>query len=1025
MFVFLNVFIAALAVSAADGVCGIRADTTIDILTSLKIPVVTGSLVIDGKVTDPSWQGAATLMMKNAALSSYGDGGDARIAVRGKYLCLAAVIPEDRRLVVRSTGINPVWEREDLIAWRLKYQSPADGRTYFTTVAVNAFGALSLFAGDTHYFGNIGDDVINSRRRLIGIHGAVSVPRNEFVRATGSELEWVKDILCAAAIGDDGWSVEVALPLKEFGPGGFISIERVRAPRPTAPQLSWFWPAANVRQYFQLPPAGDEPAPAWQPPTLPKNDAGERDNPTPDALSRDVATLPAVAWTKEERASLDAASMLERSLRSRMAAFAEEEKRAWKKVNTREDWEKFRDRRLAALRDWIGPMPERTPLRTTVTKRLSTGDGFVIENLVFESRPHLLVSANLYLPEKISAKMPALIVIHSHHAPKTQVELQDLGMTSARAGTAVLIMDQINAGERSQSQPWARESYYGRYATGNQLYLAGESLIKWMAWDIIRGVDVLLERPYIDPDRIVLLGAVAGGGDPAALTATLDPRIDAVIPFCFGEAGPEEHYTEGPRPYDAETADPGWAFWETTRNLPHSAREQYFPWFLCAAGAPRPFIFAFELGWPQTVEEEPIWSRYKKVYQFYDAADRLADVDGFGPFPGPGETNQVATHHRQQIDKILHRWFDFPIPAGEVHDMRSESELACITAAAARAAEAEPVAEIARQLAEERLSAARAARARLTPAEAKAALRLALEKKLGDIEPIGKPLVTSLWSRRQENFRVEASSVQTEKGIVLPVFLLIPDKGPARHPVVMALAQAGKAAWLTERPTEIAALLAKGISVCLPDLRGMGELNASTSRGPGAMNLAANELMLGGTMTGARLKDARTIFHWLSRRRDVDPKAIAVWGDSFSEANAPGFNFDQSPGQVSGPISQRQAEPLGPFLAQLTALYEDDVSAVACRGGLVSFLSVLDDRFSQIPQDVIVPGLLQVADLADIVSAIGPRTVLLQDLVDGRNKRVLQETIKNEYRVSSPNVTLGENTGALSPAAWLTEKIGR
>jgi hypothetical protein len=29
------------------------------------------------------------------------------------------------------------------------------------------------------------------------------------------------------------------------------------------------------------------------------------------------------------------------------------------------------------------------------------------------------------------------------------------------------------------------------------------------------------------------------------------------IPFNFGEAGPEEHYTEGPRPYDFETADPG------------------------------------------------------------------------------------------------------------------------------------------------------------------------------------------------------------------------------------------------------------------------------------------------------------------------------------------------------------------------------------------------------------------------------------------------------------------------------------
>ena len=107
-------------------------------------------------------------------------------------------------------------------------------------------------------------------------------------------------------------------------------------------------------------------------------------------------------------------------------------------------------------------------------------------------------------------------MVHSHHAPKVQSELQDMGMTWARSGTAVFIMDQFGAGERLQSQPWPRESYYSRYALGMQLYLAGESLSKWMVWDLMRGIDLLLERPEMDPNRIVLLGAVAGGGDPAA-----------------------------------------------------------------------------------------------------------------------------------------------------------------------------------------------------------------------------------------------------------------------------------------------------------------------------------------------------------------------------------------------------------------------------------------------------------------------------------------------------------------------------
>src|SRR5262249_4762349 len=156
------------------------------------------------------------------------------------------------------------------------------------------------------------------------------------------------------------------------------------------------------------------------------------------------------------------------------------------------------------------------------------------------------------LPSRPAGRVPAVIVVHSHHAPKTQSELQDMGMTWARAGVAVLVPDQPGAGERVESQAWPRESYFSRYAMGMQLYLVGESLMKWMVWDLMAGIDMLVERrSLIDPKRIVMLGAVAGGGDPAAVTAALDPRIAVSIPFNFGEAGPEEHYTRGPRTYDS------------------------------------------------------------------------------------------------------------------------------------------------------------------------------------------------------------------------------------------------------------------------------------------------------------------------------------------------------------------------------------------------------------------------------------------------------------------------------------------
>ena len=103
---------------------------------------------------------------------------------------------------------------------------------------------------------------------------------------------------------------------------------------------------------------------------------------------------------------------------------------------------------------------------------------------------------------------------------------------------------------------------------------------------------------------------------------------------------------------------------------------------------------------------------------------------------------------------------------------------------------------------------------------------------------------------------------------------------------------------------------------------------------------------------------------------------------------------------------------MGSFLAVLTAMYEEEVAGVACRGGLVSFRSVLDDRFCHIPLDVVVPGLLEVADVSDMVRMISPRPVLMEKLVDGRNKQVSLKRMKEEYAAPVPGLVLREDANA-------------
>ena len=68
---------------------------------------------------------------------------------------------------------------------------------------------------------------------------------------------------------------------------------------------------------------------------------------------------------------------------------------------------------------------------------------------------------------------------------------------------------------------WERQDYYFRYDSGIQLQLLGDSLMGWFVADIMRAVDLLVGRRDIDPNRLIVMGAVAGGGDPAAVAAGL------------------------------------------------------------------------------------------------------------------------------------------------------------------------------------------------------------------------------------------------------------------------------------------------------------------------------------------------------------------------------------------------------------------------------------------------------------------------------------------------------------------------
>lgn len=686
-------------------------------------------------------------------------------------------------------------------------------------------------------------------------------------------------------------------------------------------------------------------------------------------------------------ADAEPARLLSRDVQARLLEANVRETDAWRAIRTRGEWEEYRDKKIKALRASLGTFPAPTVDLKTRVSRTIEGEGFRIDNVIFESRPGLLVTANLYRPAAPPPSMPGILIVHSHHNPKTQDELQDMGVTWARAGCMVLVMDQLGHGERRQ-HPFvdassykgsfrpSRQDYFFRYNVALQLSVIGESLAGWMAWDLMRGVDLLLGRGA-DRGKIILLGSVAGGGDPAGVTAALDPRIAAVIPFNFGGPQPETKY---PLPGDAEFSFnyAGSGSWESTRNLALSARDGFLPWVIVGSTAPRRLVHAHEFSWDR--ERDPVWKRYQAIWGLYGAGENLAAAHGSGLLSGkPPEAshcNNIGAEHRKMIHAAFKEWFGITVI--ETRDRRPAAELLCLAPGHAPA----PLHELAAKIGAERAAAAREGRAKLEPAERRKRLREDWRRLLGDIEPVDPKLVKVKESRIGA-IVVEHVRLDVERGFPIPLLLLRPAE---TGPIVIAFAQQGKQAFLKQRAAAVAEQLGKGVTVCLVDLRGTGETapeSGPRGRSSTSTAISASELMLGQTLLGARLRDLRSVLRYVRTRFPAPGRRLGLWGDSLAVANPPDGDL-AAPLDATGHVIL--AEPMGAHLALLGALFEEDIHGACGRGALSGYASLLNSPFVHVPHDAVVPGAVAAGDILEIQGVLD-RPVILDGTVDGLNRR--------------------------------------
>lgn len=246
---------------------------------------------------------------------------------------------------------------------------------------------------------------------------------------------------------------------------------------------------------------------------------------------RELLALAPLSAGAAMTASGDDGAMMWNYFIGELDAADERRRKAFAAIRTRAELSALQEKVKRVMRAGVGAFPARTPLNVRRTGEIRKPD-YVIEKLVFESRPGFYVSANLYRPVSTASRRPTVLHLCGHgREGKTTEDYQRANIGLAKKGFVVLTFDPLGQGERLMYRNTGLKVTSEHSAAGAPTMLVGRTLTNFFMWDAMRALDYLETRPDVDSTRFGMLGH-SGGGMQALLTSPLEPRIRAVMSCC-------------------------------------------------------------------------------------------------------------------------------------------------------------------------------------------------------------------------------------------------------------------------------------------------------------------------------------------------------------------------------------------------------------------------------------------------------------------------------------------------------------
>ena len=214
-------------------------------------------------------------------------------------------------------------------------------------------------------------------------------------------------------------------------------------------------------------------------------------------------------------------------------------------IETLDDWNAKKDLYRKQLHEMLGldPLPERTPLKATVTGAVKH-DEFEVRNLHFQSSPGLYVTGNLYVPNNLTAPAPTILYVCGHGRVRidgvdygNKTHYQHHGAWFARNGYVCLTIDTIQLGE-------LEGIHHGTYRHGMWWWNSRSYTPAGVeAWNCIRALDYLESLDFVDKERFGVTGR-SGGGAYSWWIASIDERIKVAAPVA-GITDLQNHVVDG------------------------------------------------------------------------------------------------------------------------------------------------------------------------------------------------------------------------------------------------------------------------------------------------------------------------------------------------------------------------------------------------------------------------------------------------------------------------------------------------